>query len=334
MSHRFDHPAIIELLLTQWCEPDDGSPTWATYGITEKVKRAIIAAQAGECSICHEKRPLVVDHDHTTQRVRGLICGRCNTKLGNNRDDTEQMRAISARYARAAHYIDHAVEVRPYAKGTYAEWLERKSARAPAPVEDIDVRDILRRNGLRTIMSGPRAGSLADVWPPGRLHGLPHKHVVFEANADLPCNRNIARVTVGWVANDVVEYYSRRPGYLEYACKSGVRDTARAALASCREPTRALALYARSFMHMYEHAFHKDVALDLFDWLRPMVSAELKDNFWPWHHKVRITLPEEDYLSAAELRAIASGQDLLDAILLHWSHVTATNTILEVHAAA
>lgn len=56
------------------------------YGIGVEDYESLYRFQAGKCSIC-ERRPtkerrLVVDHDHATGEVRGLLCGRCNLALG------------------------------------------------------------------------------------------------------------------------------------------------------------------------------------------------------------------------------------------------------------
>jgi len=36
----------------------------------------------GKCAICGVRKKLVVDHDHRTEKVRGLLCYRCNIAVG------------------------------------------------------------------------------------------------------------------------------------------------------------------------------------------------------------------------------------------------------------
>lgn len=56
------------------------------YGISLGEFWAMIESQAGLCGICTEPmgpgRDTCVDHDHTTNKVRMLLCRSCNTRLG------------------------------------------------------------------------------------------------------------------------------------------------------------------------------------------------------------------------------------------------------------
>jgi hypothetical protein len=69
------------------------------YGLSRADFDAMSAAQGGVCLICGdapEDKPLFVDHCHTTGRVRGLLCSRCNTGIGMFLDDPDRLVAAAA----------------------------------------------------------------------------------------------------------------------------------------------------------------------------------------------------------------------------------------------
>lgn len=60
------------------------------YGISLERWDEMFAAQNGECAICRKGDiKLVVDHNHETGEVRGLLCGPCNLGLGHFNDSLE-----------------------------------------------------------------------------------------------------------------------------------------------------------------------------------------------------------------------------------------------------
>lgn len=53
------------------------------FGIVQSDYERMFKEQDGRCGICEIFGiSLVVDHCHTSKKVRGLLCIRCNTKLG------------------------------------------------------------------------------------------------------------------------------------------------------------------------------------------------------------------------------------------------------------
>ena len=69
-------------------------------GMTEENYAAMLKQQNGCCAICGrtpERRRLAVDHDHDTDAVRGLLCGRCNVGLGLFDEDVDSLK-IAIRY--------------------------------------------------------------------------------------------------------------------------------------------------------------------------------------------------------------------------------------------
>jgi 16S rRNA G1207 methylase RsmC len=62
---------------------------------------AFVDSHSGVCDICGELAT-VVDHDHTTLALRGMLCHNCNVGLGHFRDDKNRMLAAIEYLARAA----------------------------------------------------------------------------------------------------------------------------------------------------------------------------------------------------------------------------------------
>lgn len=57
------------------------------YGISLDDYNKMLNKQNNRCAICFKPRKLVVDHNHYTNKVRGLLCGPCNLILGSIRDN-------------------------------------------------------------------------------------------------------------------------------------------------------------------------------------------------------------------------------------------------------
>lgn len=65
------------------------------FGLSLEAYAELLSGQHGRCAICGalpKSRPLAVDHDHHTGRIRGLLCDRCNGGIGMLGDDIEILR--------------------------------------------------------------------------------------------------------------------------------------------------------------------------------------------------------------------------------------------------
>jgi len=71
-----------------------------SYGLTEADFGAMLEAQGGGCAICGSTDPgngsFRIDHDHISNRVRGLLCHKCNVALGLMGDDPDRLEAGAA----------------------------------------------------------------------------------------------------------------------------------------------------------------------------------------------------------------------------------------------
>lgn len=58
--------------------------------------RDLLVRSEGRCQLCRrEADKLVVDHNHDTGRVRGILCSSCNVGMGLFGDDPAAMRAAA-----------------------------------------------------------------------------------------------------------------------------------------------------------------------------------------------------------------------------------------------
>jgi dCMP deaminase len=68
------------------------------YGLTIAQYDIMSERQGNVCAICKQTEPvgnLVVDHDHKTGKVRGLLCNKCNRAIGSLQDDISVIRSAS-----------------------------------------------------------------------------------------------------------------------------------------------------------------------------------------------------------------------------------------------
>lgn len=75
------------------------------HGISLEEREAMLVSQGGKCAICgnptvfptlkgrenNTGESAVVDHCHASSKIRGVLCGHCNTGLGSFKDNLQSL---------------------------------------------------------------------------------------------------------------------------------------------------------------------------------------------------------------------------------------------------
>jgi hypothetical protein len=78
----------------QWPEDQRRRSLWSKYRLTPEDFDDLVEKQQNKCAICGAPEPKFhVDHDHQTNKIRGLLCSHCNLMLGHARDNIETLLA-------------------------------------------------------------------------------------------------------------------------------------------------------------------------------------------------------------------------------------------------
>ena len=81
------------------------------YGLEWDAYLQLVASSDGKCMLCGDpfvvfkagstsktgrnRTSMHIDHDHITGKIRGLLCGPCNTGLGHFQDNPERLYAAA-----------------------------------------------------------------------------------------------------------------------------------------------------------------------------------------------------------------------------------------------
>lgn len=84
---------------------------WKRQGIDPDLAETYYQEHRGKCDLCKSEfgangRSLSIDHCHTTGRIRGMLCDRCNTVIGLFRDDPNLIQAAYQYLIRQALVVD------------------------------------------------------------------------------------------------------------------------------------------------------------------------------------------------------------------------------------
>lgn len=120
-------------LAKQWSEfvPPRRARYKRVYGITPEQHGDLFVSQAGRCAVCSKGDiELVVDHDHDSGQVRGLLCSPCNTALGLLQDDPEVLTAATSYLLRAQRLARGSIS-----RALRKEWRQQIAAQSDAEAQ-------------------------------------------------------------------------------------------------------------------------------------------------------------------------------------------------------
>lgn len=72
---------------------------WRKSVDSADIRAELFLKQHGRCAICNVSqkdvnKPFSLDHNHTTEKVRGLLCVRCNVALGHLKEDPKIIKRV------------------------------------------------------------------------------------------------------------------------------------------------------------------------------------------------------------------------------------------------
>ena len=105
--YRLAHPERIKAYSVRYSSVNRANHRKWAYGMAAPEYEQMLTIQGGKCAACGADnsgavnrdgtfRAMFVDHDHATGKIRGLLCGSCNSTLGYAHDNTERLLKLVA----------------------------------------------------------------------------------------------------------------------------------------------------------------------------------------------------------------------------------------------
>jgi hypothetical protein len=67
------------------------------YGLSIEQKQELVDKQNSKCAICNndlkDAHDVCVDHNHITNKIRGILCRKCNLGIGHLNDSTQILKS-------------------------------------------------------------------------------------------------------------------------------------------------------------------------------------------------------------------------------------------------